>query len=94
MRQVSVTELKNRLSEYLRLVKAGETVEITERAVPVATLTRHRPDGVGWGPLDRLIRDGVVTAAETPSGTELIAEPAISTTGDVVAALVAARGDR
>ncbi|RTH21386.1 type II toxin-antitoxin system Phd/YefM family antitoxin [Thermus scotoductus] len=33
--QVSIRELKNRLSHYLRLAKAGQTVEITERGKPV-----------------------------------------------------------
>ena len=32
----SVVELKSRLSEWLRLVKAGHELVITERGVPVA----------------------------------------------------------
>lgn len=35
---VGVRELKARLSEYLRQVKAGRTVTITERGVPVGRL--------------------------------------------------------
>jgi len=38
MKRVSVTDLKNKLSEYLRLVKKGETVEIVERNVPIARI--------------------------------------------------------
>ncbi len=38
MKQVSITELKNKLSEYLRLVKKGETIEIVERNVPIARI--------------------------------------------------------
>src|SRR5262245_10769457 len=38
MKQASVTELKNQLSRYLRLVKRGETIEILEHSVPVARL--------------------------------------------------------
>lgn len=36
MREVTVgtRELKNRLSEYLRRVKAGETITVTERGKP------------------------------------------------------------
>ena len=37
-RAASVVNLKARLSEYLRLVKAGREVVITERGVPVARL--------------------------------------------------------
>ena len=35
---VNVRELKARLSHYLRLVKAGEAVEITERGVPIGRI--------------------------------------------------------
>ena len=35
---VNVRELKSRLSHYLRLTKAGETVEITERGVPIGRI--------------------------------------------------------
>ena len=35
-RSASVVEVKSRLSEYLRLVKAGHEIVITERGLPVA----------------------------------------------------------
>ena len=35
---VNVRELKTRLSQYLRLVKAGETVEVTERGIPIGRI--------------------------------------------------------
>lgn len=38
MKRVAVRELKDRLSEYLALVKAGEEVVVTERGKPVARL--------------------------------------------------------
>lgn len=46
MRQITVgtRELKNRLSEYLRRVKAGETVIITERGVPVGQIQPIQAD--------------------------------------------------
>lgn len=37
-RTASVANLKARLSEYLRLVKAGREIVVTERGVPVARL--------------------------------------------------------
>jgi prevent-host-death family protein len=40
---VGVRELKNRLSEYLRLVRAGERVIVTDRGRPIAEL---RPPGL------------------------------------------------
>ena len=39
MTTVAVRELKNRLSEYLRKVKAGERVVITERGRAVAMIS-------------------------------------------------------
>ena len=35
---VNVRELKSRLSHYLRLAKAGESVEITDRGTPVGRI--------------------------------------------------------
>ncbi len=35
---VNVRELKSRLSYYLRLAKAGESVEITERGTPIGRI--------------------------------------------------------
>jgi len=37
--RVGIRELKARLSEYLRQVKAGATIVVTERGVPVGRLT-------------------------------------------------------
>lgn len=38
MREVGIRELKNRLSEYVRLVRAGEVVMVTDRGEVVAEL--------------------------------------------------------
>ncbi|MXX85349.1 MAG: type II toxin-antitoxin system prevent-host-death family antitoxin [Acidobacteria bacterium] len=38
MKTVGVRALKNRLSEYLRLVQAGESLAVTKRGVVVARL--------------------------------------------------------
>jgi antitoxin (DNA-binding transcriptional repressor) of toxin-antitoxin stability system len=39
MKKVGIRELKNGLSEYLRLVRAGESVQITDRGEVVAELS-------------------------------------------------------
>lgn len=41
--RVGMRELKNRLSEYLRLVKAGQTVVITERGKIIGHITPAAP---------------------------------------------------
>ncbi|MBC7293595.1 MAG: type II toxin-antitoxin system prevent-host-death family antitoxin [Thermoleophilia bacterium] len=35
---VSIRELKSHLSRYLRLAKAGQTVEVTERGKPIGRI--------------------------------------------------------
>ncbi len=39
MASIGVRELRQRASEYLRRVEAGETLEVTDRGRPVALLT-------------------------------------------------------
>lgn len=51
MIQANVGDVKARLSHFLRLAKAGETVQICERNVPVAELTAVRR------PVDRKLRE-------------------------------------
>ena len=43
MKQVGLRELKNRLSEYVRLVRAGEHVQVTDRGQVVAELVPPTP---------------------------------------------------
>ena len=56
MTSAGVRELRQRASELLRRVAAGETIEITDRNRPVALLTPI--DGID--PLERLRRAGEV----------------------------------
>jgi antitoxin (DNA-binding transcriptional repressor) of toxin-antitoxin stability system len=70
MKAVGVKQLKARLSEYLRLIKAGETILVTERDEVVAELRPARRqreitsdvDDV----LDQLAASGSVTRASLP----------------------------
>lgn len=94
MRQVNVTELKNRLSQYLRLVKRGESLEITERSVPIARLTGLPAGGRGPEDLQRLVRDGIVSPARRQGGAGEIQTSAVPCAGDAVEALVEERGER
>ena len=43
MKEVGLRELKNRLSEYVRVVRAGEHVQITDRGEVVAELIPPAP---------------------------------------------------
>ena len=53
---VGVRELKQHLSEYLRQVAGGETLTVTDRGVPVATITPISPAD----PLARAVDEGWV----------------------------------
>ncbi len=64
MASVGVRELRQRASELLRRVEAGETIEVTDRGRPVALLTPV-PDA---GPLERLRAAGEVSAASGDLG--------------------------
>jgi prevent-host-death family protein len=89
----SVVELKARLSEHLRLVKAGHELVITERGVPVARVV----------PLDegqrrstrrlRLTRGGLMKPGRGKLPALLKKAPSGLASG-VLAALLAERGDR
>lgn len=94
-RTTSVVEMKARLSEHLRLVKAGHELIITERGVPVARLL----------PLDdrdrrstrrlRLTRAGTLKPGRGKLPAVLQRSPEGPASGaGVLAALLAERGDR
>lgn len=63
MQAVGVRELKNRLSEYLRAVKRGEHILITDRGQVIAEL--RQPSSYGGesglpGALAAMVREGTV----------------------------------
>lgn len=74
MKVVGIKELKNKLSEYLRLVKAGEVVLISDRGDVVAELRTPTPwknpmiDNPRWA---ELVRKGVIAPAKVPPETPL-----------------------
>jgi prevent-host-death family protein len=66
MHKVGLRALKNKLSEYVRLAAAGETVVITDRDRVVAEIVppRRKPESV----IERGIRKGWITPASDPGG--------------------------
>ena len=63
MTRIGVRELRQDASRYLRLVEAGETVEVTSRGRLVALLVPPRP---GDGARDRLVAAGLLQPAARP----------------------------
>ncbi|MBI3926341.1 MAG: type II toxin-antitoxin system Phd/YefM family antitoxin [Armatimonadetes bacterium] len=95
MKRVSVTELKNRLSYYLRFVKRGETVELLERDVPIARLTSVVGPGAGADArLLRLEQDGLIDACIGPPYAGFLETRPVPCQADAVRALVEERGER
>jgi len=62
----NVAQVKARLSEYLRQVKSGGEVLITERGVPVARLAPLDESERRATREDRLVRAGVLRPAQGP----------------------------
>ena len=75
-RRVGIRELKSRLSEYVRDVKTGETIVITERGRAVARII---PDAM---PLEERIGHLVRTGAVLWNGKRLrLAKPVVKLRG-------------
>ena len=65
MIRTNISSLKNRLSHYLRLVRAGEVIEIVDRKTPLARIEaveafRGRSKTAGW--LQRMVELGMIAA--------------------------------
>ena len=72
MRSVGIKTLKNKLSEYVRLVRSGETVLVTDRDQVVAELGPPRAgrNSLMQDPrLAELVRKGWLKPASLPRGT-------------------------
>ena len=75
MKIATITEAKNKLSALLDIVKAGETVVIVDRGIPVARLEPAARTDDGEGRLARLERAGILTRAKKPFDRSLIDTP-------------------
>ena len=65
MHTVGLKVLNNKLSEYVRLAAAGETVVITDRGRPIAEIVPPRPER-GESFIERGVREGWLTPAKRP----------------------------
>ncbi len=98
MKRVGLRELKNRLSEYVRLVRAGEVVQVTDRGEVVAEL---RPPGGPAAPADHippgllaLARKGSVTLGGPHDPRVYRPQPRVLPPGELQRLLDEERGDR
>lgn len=92
MLRITVTDLKDKLSKYLRLVKRGEVIEIMERKVPVARVERVEPanaDGEAW--LDHLAAEGLLIPPKRKLSKSFFKSPPVKCKADLTAII---RDDR
>jgi prevent-host-death family protein len=90
----SIADLKARLSEYVRRVKAGHEVVVTDRGVPVARLTGLEATERRATRRDRLARSGAVKPGKGRVRRLLQTPPAGDSAGaEVLAALLAERDE-
>jgi antitoxin (DNA-binding transcriptional repressor) of toxin-antitoxin stability system len=98
MKEIGIRELKNRLSEYIRLVREGEVVVVTDRGKVVAEL---RPPG---GPdlelarkypkLVEMARQGLVRLGKPNHPGLYVRLPAVTPPGTAQQLLDETREDR
>jgi antitoxin (DNA-binding transcriptional repressor) of toxin-antitoxin stability system len=100
MQAVGIRELKNKLSHYVRLVAAGESVLVTDRGTVVAEL---RPPGTSveggrrdavTDRLEELARRGVVVLGAEHDPDHYGTRPSVLPAGSVADLLDAERGGR
>jgi len=95
MHQVPVTDLKNRLSEFLRLVKHGETLEVMERNVAIARIEAVVPGtDSSASRFQQLVREGVITQPKHRLEPEFFSFPPVPCKESVVQALLEERDER
>ena len=87
----SITEAKAKLSALLDLVKAGETVTITDRGKPVARIVPAVSSDDEEGRLARLERAGLIRRGTGKPPVDLIMQPGPRAKRSVVEALLEER---
>jgi prevent-host-death family protein len=97
MRTVGIKTLKNKLSEYVRLVAAGESVLVTDRNRVVAELVPPQPgrklDLAKDDFIARGVREGWLTPATNP-GKEPLPRKPVMKFEELMKDLDEARADR
>ena len=91
MEKVTISQLKNHLSAFLKKVRAGESVLILDRNRPVARLVSVARQDPADARLARLESEGLVRRALGPIPKELLEEPPPKPGKSVLEALIEER---
>ena len=94
MANVSISELKANLSRYLREVRRGGEVQILDRGLPIARLSRiERDPGRDDDRRARLVAAGVLRPGEGDASAILSRQP-LELSTSILEALAEERADR
>jgi prevent-host-death family protein len=91
MEKVTISQLKNRLSEFLRKVRAGQTLVIFDRSQPIARIERIEGQDDAVGRLARLQQGGLLRRAPRRLSVKTLRAGAPKTKESVVQALLEER---
>jgi len=91
MKRATISELKNRLSAYLKEVQAGETILVLDRDQPVARIERVGAEAHPEGLLARLERAGLLRRGRGGMPIKLLRSTAPKSKDSVVKALLLER---
>lgn len=78
MKAKTITQAKSGLSALIDQVRAGETVLITDRGVPVARLAPVATSSDPTGRVERLTRAGLMRPGTGAPSDELLAGPTVA----------------
>ena len=94
MKSASVTELKNQLSAYLKIVTAGEPVLVTDRRKPIALL--QPLSGDSWNErMAALVMEGVISPPQRVlSAREFLRAPRAKSENPLTSAVIEDRDGR
>jgi antitoxin (DNA-binding transcriptional repressor) of toxin-antitoxin stability system len=91
MKKATVSQLKNRLSAYLKLVRAGESILILDRDQPIARIDRVERGSAPDDRVTRLERAGLLRRASRPLNLGALRRPVPQPSASVVDALLEER---
>ena len=91
MQRATISQLKNRLSAYLKKVRAGQTILVLDRDEPVARLERVEAGGATDDRLARLERAGLLRRGGGKPDIASLRAPAPRSRASVVDALLQER---
>jgi antitoxin (DNA-binding transcriptional repressor) of toxin-antitoxin stability system len=93
MEKATISQIKDRLSAYLRKVRAGQTILILDRDRPVARLEGVGGDAPADDRLARLEQAGLLRRSTQRLSVERLRAPALRTESSLLQALLEERRD-